>query len=114
MKMTELNYAEQIEINGGRILSRRETTGGGAGGGAGGGGGRSWSCERDWGKVGEGVRDIAFGLFAKGDNKDNPSGAVSGLVDFATDKIIERGSKKLKEGWYGGCGHSRYKREHKK
>lgn len=97
MKMTELNYAEQIEINGGRILSRRETTGGGAGGGAGGG-----------------VRDIAFGLFAKGDNKDNPSGAVSGLVDFATDKIIERGSKKLKEGWYGGCGHSRYKREHKK
>lgn len=50
MKMTELNYAEQIEINGGRILSRRETTGGGAGGGAGGGGGRSWSCERDWEK----------------------------------------------------------------
>lgn len=106
MKMTELNYAEQIEINGGRRLSRRETTGGG--------GGRSWSCERDWGKVGEGVRDIAFGLFAKGDNRENPSGAVSGLVDFTTDKIIERGSKKLKEGWYGGCGHSRYKREHKK
>ena len=106
MKMTELNYAEQIEINGGRRLSRRETTGGG--------GGRSWSCERDWGKVGEGVRDIAFGLFAKGYNRENPSGAVSGLVDFTTDKIIERGSKKLKEGWYGGCGHSRYKREHKK
>ena len=112
MKMTELNYAEQIEINGGSLgnrLSRRTS-----GGGAGGGGGRSWSCERDWGKVGEGGRDIAFGLFAKGDNKDNPSGAVSGLVDFTTDKIIERGSKKLKEGWYGGCGHSRYKREHKK
>lgn len=112
MKMTELNYAEQIEINGGFWKNRSSRRASGEG--AGGGGGRSWSCERDWGKVGEGLRDIAFGAIAKGDNKENPSGAISGLVDFTSDKIIERGSKKLKEGWYGGCGHSRYKREHKK
>lgn len=107
MKMTELNYAEQIEINGGRRLSRRETTGGG---------GRSLGdeCKRDWGKVAKGVGEIGLGLSYKAMNKENDNDLLSGLADYGADFHIERGSKRLKEGWYGGCGHSKYKRTHKK
>ena len=113
MKIRELNYDEQMEINGGY---RTVTGHSRAGGGFAGGGGRSWGnkCERNWGKVASGIAEVGLGLGYKVNDNDNDNDAISALVDKASDRHIERGKARIKEGWYGGCSHTEYREAHKK
>ena len=113
MKIRELNYDEQMEINGGY---RTVTGHSRAGGGFAGGGGRSWGnkCERNWGKVASGIAEIGIGAIHRDSSGKDENPLRSEFSGRAAEQWEGKGIQHIKEGWYGGCSHTEYREAHKK
>lgn len=101
MKMTELNYAEQIEINGGdRGCSIRDPRCRNAGR-------RDYDrekndhrCRRDWGKIATGTGEIVVGAIGRvGAFESDGNENRAEFIRESTENLVKQGWHRMREGF---------------